>query len=245
MDPSRSADRAATPGVAPVPGAAALVHPLTPPIVAPSILSADFSRLAEALALADPAREWVHCDVMDNHFVPNLTFGPIIVLAARRLTAALLDVHLMVDEPRRLLPEFRTAGANLITVHLEACTDVAGTLAAARETGARVGLALKPGTPLAAAEPHLADLDLLLVMTVEPGFGGQDFMADMTSKVREAKAWRERHHARYLIEVDGGIAPDTARVARGAGAEVFVAGHALYRQPDPRAALEALRAAVR
>src|SRR5262245_3554534 len=133
-------------------------HPFAPPIVAPSILSADFSRLAADLAVADPAREWVHCDVMDNHFVPNLTFGPIVVKAARKLTPAFLDVHLMIDEPLRSVAEFRAVGADGITVHLEACADVAATLAAVRKGGARVGLALKPGTPLAAAEPHLAEL---------------------------------------------------------------------------------------
>jgi ribulose-phosphate 3-epimerase len=220
-------------------------HPMTPPIVAPSILSADFSRLGEEIALADPTRDWVHCDVMDNHFVPNLTFGPIVVRAARRLTRAFLDVHLMIEEPAGSLKAFRDAGADGITIHLEACRDVAATLAAVRDLGARVGLALKPGTALAAAEPHLAGLDLLLVMTVEPGFGGQAFMGDMMAKVREAAAWRARHGARYLIEVDGGIGPDTAKLAREAGAEVFVAGHAIYRQPDPRAALVALREAVR
>lgn len=219
-------------------------HPLKPPIVAPSILSADFSRLGEEMAVADPAREWVHCDVMDNHFVPNLTFGPIVVRAARRLTRAYLDVHLMIEEPIRMVRAFREAGADGITVHVEACRDVEATLAAVRASGARAGLALKPGTALAAAESHLADLDLLLVMTVEPGFGGQEFMADMMAKVRDAAAWRARHGGRYLIEVDGGIAPGTARVARTAGAEVFVAGHAIFRQPDTAAALEALRRAV-
>src|SRR5215471_14206457 len=154
-------------------------RPSTPPIIAPSILSADFARLAEALALADPEREWVHCDVMDNHFVPNLTFGPIIVDAVRKLTSAWLDVHLMITEPLRLIPPFREAGADGITVHLEACADVRGTLAAIRESGGRAGLAIKPGTPLVAAERYLGELDLLLVMTVEPGFGGQEFMADM------------------------------------------------------------------
>lgn len=219
-------------------------HPLTPPIAAPSILSADFARLAEELAVADPARDWVHCDVMDNHFVPNLTFGPLLVAAVRKLTAALVDVHLMIDEPARLVPEFRKAGADLITVHVEACADVSATLAAVRATGARVGLALKPGTPLAAAERWLADLDLLLVMTVEPGFGGQAFMAGMLEKVRAAVAWRAAHGGHFLIEVDGGIAPDTARRCRAAGAEVFVAGHSVYRQPDPRAALAELRTAI-
>ena len=215
--------------------------PLTPPIAAPSILSADFSRLGEALAIVDPARDWVHCDVMDNHFVPNLTFGPLVVAGVRKLTRALVDVHLMIEEPLRIVTAFRDAGADLITVHLEACADPAATLAAVRATGARVGLALKPGTPFAAAEPHLAALDLLLVMTVEPGFGGQAFMGGMLGKVEAAAAWRTAHGAHYLIEVDGGIAPGTARRARDAGAEVFVAGNSVYGQSVPRTALEALR----
>ena len=219
-------------------------HPFTPPIAAPSILSADFARLAEALAVADPARDWVHCDVMDNHFVPNLTFGPLLIAAVRSLSAALVDVHLMIDEPARLVPEFRRAGADLITVHLEACADVGGALAAVRTGGARVGLALKPGTALAAAERWFAEIDLLLVMTVEPGFGGQPFMTGMLEKIRAASAWRATRGAHYLIEVDGGIAPDTARRCREAGADVFVAGHSVYRQRDPKAALAALRGAI-
>jgi ribulose-phosphate 3-epimerase len=227
------------------PGAERPPLPLTPPIVAPSILSADFSRLAEELRLVDPAREWVHCDVMDNHFVPNLTFGPIIVRAVRALTTAFVDVHLMIEEPALLVERFREAGADGITVHLEACRDVGATLAQVRKSGARVGLALKPGTARSLAEPYLRDLDLLLVMTVEPGFGGQDFMPDMMIKVREATASRARLGARFLIEVDGGIAADTARIARAAGAEVFVAGHGIYRQPDPFQALVSVRAAVR
>lgn len=223
---------------------AGAAHPLQPPIAAPSILSADFSRLREELAIVDPRRDWVHCDVMDNHFVPNLTFGPLLVAAVRKLTRALVDVHLMIEEPARIVSEFRASGADHITVHLEACADVSGTLAAVREVGARAGLALKPGTPLAVAEPHLGGLDLLLVMTVEPGFGGQAFMPELLEKVRAAAAWRASHGARYLIEVDGGIATDTARTARAAGAEVFVAGHSVYRQGDARAALEGLRRAI-
>jgi len=212
--------------------------------ISPSILSADFAHLAAECRRVEGAAAWLHGDVMDNHFVPNLTFGPLLVTAVRRLTRARVDVHLMITEPARIVPAFREAGADLITVHLEACADVAATLAAVRATGAGVGLALKPGTPLAAAEGFLADLDLLLVMTVEPGFGGQSFMADMLDKVRAALAWRAAHGARYLIEVDGGIGPETARLARSAGADVFVAGHAVFRQPDPRAALEGLRAAI-
>ena len=211
---------------------------------APSILAADFSRLAEALAIADPARDWVHCDVMDNHFVPNLTFGPILIAAVRKLTCAFVDVHLMIEEPLRLVPEFARAGADQITVHLEACADPAATLAAVRATGARVGLAIKPGTALAGAEPHLAALDVRLVMPVEPGFGGQAFMADMLPKVREAKERRERLGARYRIEVDGGIDPETARECVAAGADVFVAGSSVYRAADPTEALAAIRTAI-
>ncbi len=220
-------------------------HPLAGPIAAPSILSADLARLGEALALVDPARDWVHCDVMDNHFVPNLTFGPLIVAASRRLSAAFLDVHLMVERPETLIARFREAGADLITVHVEACADPAATLTAVRATGARAGLTLRPGTPFARAEPWLQDLDLFLVMTVEPGFGGQAFMPGMLEKVRAARDWRERHGARYLIEVDGGISSATAPQCRAAGADVFVAGNAIYGQSDPKQALEALRAAIR
>ena len=217
---------------------------LSPPIVAPSILSADFSRLAEDLSLADPARDWVHCDVMDGHFVPNLTFGPIVVRAVRNLTRAFVDVHLMIEEPLPLVSEFGAAGGDGVTVHLEACRDLRRTLATIRAAGPRVGLALKPGTPLREAEPHLEGLDLLLVMTVEPGFEGQAFLSGMLDKVRAAAAWRARHGGRFLIQVDGGIAVSTARDARLAGADVFVAGHAIYRQADPRGAIEGLRAAV-
>jgi ribulose-phosphate 3-epimerase len=212
--------------------------------VAPSILSADFARLADELAVVDPERDWVHCDIMDMHFVPNLTFGPMIVAAVRRLTGAFLDVHLMVERPERLVAPFRSAGADLITVHLEACADPGATLDLIRASGAGAGLAVKPGTAFDAARPWLDRLDLLLVMTVEPGFGGQEFMDGMLDKVRAAKERRERDNHRYRIEVDGGIAPPTARLARDAGADVFVAGHAVFRQPDARAALAGLRSAV-
>ena len=215
-----------------------------PPIVAPSLLAADLSRLAEELALLDPARDWLHCDVMDHHFVPNLTFGPIVVSAARKLTTATLDVHLMMDRPWLMVEEFRRAGADVITVHLEACRETREVLRQIRATGAKAGLAIKPGTPFAAAAPYLPDLDLFLVMTVEPGFGGQAFMPDMLEKVTAARELRERQRLGFVIEVDGGIVEDTARAARAAGADVFVAGNGVFRAPDPRAALAGIRAAV-
>lgn len=216
----------------------------TPPIVAPSILSADFSKLTDELAIVDPARDWVHCDVMDDHFVPNLTFGPIIVGAVRKLTRAPLDVHLMMERPWMMVDEFRAAGADHITVHLEACRETREVLRQIRATGAKAGLALKPATPYAAIAPYLPDLDILLVMTVEPGFGGQAFMPEMMEKVSAARDLRAKKNLSFVIEVDGGIAEDTARTARAAGADVFVAGHSVFRAPDARAGIAGIRAAI-
>jgi ribulose-phosphate 3-epimerase len=214
------------------------------PVAAPSILSADFSRLAEAVALADPARDWVHCDVMDWQFVPNLTFGPLIVAAVQKLTQAFIEAHLMVVQPERMVRAFREAGADQITVHLEACSDPGVVLDLIRASGARAGLAIKPKTPFSAAERWLDRVDALLVMTVEPGFGGQRFMDDMLRKVQAASTLRERKSLRYRIEVDGGIAPDTAKRCRDAGADVFVSGNAVYGAPNPAVALAELRAAI-
>jgi len=218
--------------------------PSASPIIAPSILSADFSRLADELAIVDAARDWAHCDVMDNHFVPNLTFGPLIVGAVRKLTRATLDVHLMMERPWLMVDAFREAGADHIIVHLEACRETREVLRQIRATGAKAGLAVRPATPYAAVAPYLPDLDLLLVMTVEPGFGGQAFMPEMMEKVSAARELRAKKNLAFQIEVDGGIDEHTARTARAAGADVFVAGHAVFRAPDARAALAGLRAAV-
>jgi ribulose-phosphate 3-epimerase len=216
-----------------------------PPLIAPSILSADFSRLADEMAIVDPTHDWAHCDVMDNHFVPNLTFGPLIVGAARKLTHAWLDVHLMIERPWMMVDEFRAAGADGISVHLEACRETREVLRQIRASGAKAGLAIRPGTPYAAAAPYLPDLDVFLVMTVEPGFGGQAFMPEMMEKVTAARDERAKKKLDFIIEVDGGIAEDTARTARAAGADVFVAGNAVFKAADSRAALAGLRAAVR
>jgi ribulose-phosphate 3-epimerase len=214
------------------------------PMIAPSILSADFARLADAAAAVHNA-DWLHVDVMDNHFVPNLTIGLPVVKAVRAATDLPLDCHLMIDDPDRWAPPYAEAGARNVTIHAEAAHDPVAVARDLRAAGALAGLALKPGTPL---EPYLEVLesyDTLLVMTVEPGFGGQKFMAEVLPKVREARRRVESGHLKLFVEVDGGIELHTIEAAAEAGADVFVAGSAVYGAEDPAAAVEALRRAVR
>ena len=214
------------------------------PRIAPSLLSADFARLAEAAA-AVPDSDWLHVDVMDAHFVPNLTLGLPVVEALLKATTTPLDCHLMIDDPDRWAPPYAEAGARNVTVHAEAAADPAGLAKDLRAAGALAGLAVKPGTPL---EPYLDLLrgyDTLLVMTVEPGFGGQEFIGDVLPKVREARRRVESGHLTLAIEVDGGINADTIAAAAEAGADVFVAGSAVYAAADPDAAVQALRELAR
>jgi ribulose-phosphate 3-epimerase len=214
------------------------------PRIAPSLLSADFARLAEAAA-AVPGSDWLHVDVMDNHFVPNLTIGLPVVKALRKATDLPLDCHLMIDDPDRWAPPYAEAGARNVTVHAEAAADPAALARDLRAAGALAGLAIKPGTPL---EPYLELLrgyDTLLVMTVEPGFGGQSFMAEVLPKVREARRRVESGHLTLAIEVDGGINADTIAAAAEAGADVFVAGSAVYAAADPDKAVQKLRERAR
>lgn len=215
--------------------------------IAPSILSADFGRMGEEIAAAvEAGADYIHVDVMDGQFVPNLTFGWRMVEAIKRAAGSVpLDVHLMIDDPDRYLSDFAGAGADMMTVHVEACTHTHRTVHLIRELGARAGLALNPGTPLAAAEELLPDIDMLLVMTVNPGFGGQGYIANMEGKVRRARMMLDEGNLSTELEVDGGITAQTAPQAVQAGAHVLVAGSAIYGGTEgPKANLARIRESV-
>lgn len=216
------------------------------PIIAPSILSADFGRLAEEVAAVTAAgADWIHVDVMDGHFVPPITIGPLVVAAVRRATALPLDVHLMIEHPERHIEEFVRAGADRITVHVEACAEPVPVLEAIRRAGARPGLSLNPPTPLEVVAPFVGAADLLLVMTVTPGWGGQDIVTGWRQRIEAARRLRESHGLSFLIEVDGGIKVHNAANATAAGADVLVAGSAIFGSADYAAAIRGLRGETR
>ena len=211
--------------------------------IAPSILSADFGRLAdEVRAVTAAGADWIHVDVMDGHIVPPNTIGPLVVEAIRKATTLPHDVHQMIERPEQLIPEFVRAGADRVTVHVEACADVPAVLRVVRQEGAQPGLALNPPTPLERVQPFLGLVDMLLVMTVHPGWGGQPIVDGWQSRIARARQLRAEAGAHFLIEVDGGIKPHNAHEALDAGADVLVAGSAVFESADYGATIRGLRA---
>ena len=210
--------------------------------VSPSILSADFGRLAEEVRAAEAAgADWIHVDVMDGRFVPNITIGPVVVEAVRKATKLPIDAHLMIVEPERYVEAFAKAGADVVSVHAEVSPHLHRTLQAIRGAGARPAVALNPATPLSAVEWVLGDCEMVLLMTVNPGFGGQRYIEATTEKVRQLRALADARGQALEIEVDGGIKPETVAASAAAGANVFVAGTAVFGAKDYAAAIRGIR----
>jgi ribulose-phosphate 3-epimerase len=214
-------------------------------VIAASILACDFGRLTDEIqAVADAGADWIHVDVMDGHFVPNITIGPRIVEVARDATQLPLDVHLMIEQPERYIDSFVKSGATTVGVHAEACPHLHRTVAQIREAGARASVTINPGTPANAVEAVLGDVDQVLVMTVNPGFGGQRFIAGTLPKIETLRGWIRDRGLSVALEVDGGITEDTIASAARAGADAFVAGTAIFGAPNYREAITALRQAA-
>lgn len=214
-------------------------------LIAPSILSSDFSRLAEEVKAVESAgADWIHVDVMDGHFVPNITIGPVVVKALREVTQLPLDVHLMIENPDQYIEEFAKAGSTYLTVHQEACSHLHRTIQAIKDLGVKAGVALNPTTPVSTLEWILEDLELVLIMSVNPGFGGQKFIPQAIEKVRSLKSMIDAKNAAMPIGVDGGINEQTIQPVAKAGANMFVAGSAIFGSPDYAETISNFRALI-
>lgn len=214
--------------------------------IAPSILSADFSNLQRDIELVEKGgADYIHVDVMDGQFVPNITFGPNIVQAIRPITKLPLDVHLMIVDPEKYIPAFAKAGADIITVHVEATPHIHRALQMMKDLGVKSGVVINPGTPITIIKHVLPIADQVLVMTVNPGFGGQSFIKETVEKIAELSELREQNNWHYSIEVDGGIVPETAQICQKAGADVFVAGSYIYNSEDPVGQINQLKEALK
>lgn len=212
-------------------------------IVSPSILSADFANLERDVRKVEQAgADWIHIDVMDGHFVPNITIGAPVVKSLRKVTKMPIDVHLMIENPEKYIKDFVDAGSDYITIHYEAVNNVKDTIDRIKVLGVKAGVSIKPGTPASVLEKFIPDLDLILIMTVEPGFGGQKFMTDCLPKISEVRNMLDKYDlSRTVIEIDGGIDNKTSKLALEAGANALVAGSYIYNSPDIKAAVESLR----
>jgi len=212
--------------------------------IAPSILSADFAVLGDQVKQAAAAgADYIHVDVMDGHFVPNITIGPLVVKSLRKITDKPLDTHLMIENPEKYIPRFAEAGSSILTVHIETCPEMADTLKMIRGLGVKAGLTLNPATPFSSVEKYLGEIDLLLIMTVVPGFGAQSFMHDMIPKITRANELKEKNGYRFEIEVDGGIYSETLPLVYKAGARVMVAGNAVFGKGNIAENIKSLRKA--
>jgi ribulose-phosphate 3-epimerase len=210
--------------------------------IAPSILSANFAELGKEIKdVENGGADYIHIDVMDGHFVPNITMGPMVVKAIRPLTELPLDVHLMIENADQYIEAFADAGADYITVHVEAAPHLHRTIQLIKSKGVKAGVVLNPATPADWIKPILQDIDMVLLMTVNPGFGGQSFIPSVVPKIKQIRSWADEVNPSLEIEVDGGIKPETAAICAEAGADVFVAGSAIYNQADRGAAIEDLR----
>jgi ribulose-phosphate 3-epimerase len=214
--------------------------------IAPSILSADFARLGKEIENVEKAgADYIHVDVMDGHFVPNITIGPLIVEAIKPITSLPLDVHLMIENPDKYIPNFARAGASIITVHQEACIHLHRTIQLIKASDSKAGVVINPATPAEVLLPILADVDLVLVMSVNPGFGGQSFIPGTLKKIEQLAVWRKEMNLNFELEVDGGVNTQTAKQCTDAGADVLVAGSAVFNELDRHAAIKAIRDAVK